>query len=271
MDVAFDLLRLCVWFLLLAAIFVPLEKLWAVHPGRFFRKAFGTDLLYYFLSGFVPKVFLVVPLTLLARSLHHFVPAPYYEAVAMLPVWLRLTLALVIGEIGGYWGHRWSHQIPFLWRFHSIHHSAEEVDWLVNTHAHPFDLAFVRLCGLIPVYALGFAQPTATGVDPVPALLVVVGVAWGFLIHANVKWRFGWFEWLISTPAFHHWHHTNDGPKVVDKNFAAMLPWVDKCFGTFYLPKEWPAIYGVTGPTPDGFVAQIVEPLLPRTVPEPQV
>ena len=63
------------------------------------------------------------------------------------------------GEIGYYWGHRWSHEIPFLWRFHSIHHSAEEIDFLVNTRAHPFDMVFGRFCGLVPMYVLGLGGP----------------------------------------------------------------------------------------------------------------
>ena len=29
--------------------------------------------------------------------------------------------------------HRLSHQTPFLWRFHSVHHAPEHIDWLVNT------------------------------------------------------------------------------------------------------------------------------------------
>ncbi|MES9906417.1 MAG: sterol desaturase family protein [Sedimenticola sp.] len=48
----------------------------------------------------------------------------------------------------------------------------------------------------------------------------------------------GWLEWLISTPVFHHWHYTHDGPEYVDKNYATMFPWIDRLFGTYYLPKR---------------------------------
>jgi sterol desaturase/sphingolipid hydroxylase (fatty acid hydroxylase superfamily) len=259
---ALDLLRLSIWLIILTAIFAPAEKLWGVRPRSFFRKAFGTDLIYYFLSGFAPKLLLVIPLSLLARSVHHFVPSAFYASAALLPVWLRLAASLVVGEVGGYWEHRWSHEIPLLWSFHSIHHGPEEIDWLVSKHAHPFDMSFVRLCGLIPVYVLGLAQPFGNRVDAVPLLLVLIGTVWGFFIHANVKWRFGWLELLISTPGFHHWHHTNDAPERINKNYASILPWVDKLFGTFYLPEKWPEVYGIDQPSPRGFVGQILQPLV---------
>src|SRR4051812_18256897 len=100
-----DVLRLCVWLALLAAVFTPLERLCALHPQKFFRKAFRTDLIYYFVSGLVPKLLLIVPITLLAGALHHWVPVGFYGWTAALPLWLRLTMALIIGEVGFYWGH----------------------------------------------------------------------------------------------------------------------------------------------------------------------
>ena len=110
--------------------------------------------------------------------------------------------------------------------------------------------------GLVPVYLLGLAQPAAESFDLVPLLLTVVVAIWGFYIHSNIKWRLGWFEWLVASPAFHHWHHTNDGPAVINKNYAPMLPWVDRIFGTLYLPKsEWPASYGIMEELPVSLTA----------------
>ena len=181
-----------------------------------------------------------------------------------MPTWLRLAAALVVNEIGGYWGHRWSHQIPFLWRFHVVHHSAEEIDWLVTAKAHPFDMFFTRLCAMVPIYVLGLAQPLGNRVDYVPVVVTVVTMYWAYFIHANLNWRFGWLEWLISTPAFHHWHHTNDGPEVLNKNYAATFPWVDKLFGTLHLPREWPVKYGSDTPVASDLAGQLLDPLTPR-------
>jgi len=259
-----DTLKLCIWLVLLMTIFVPLERLYALHPQKVFRKSFPTDLAYYFLSSLVPRLVILVPMTMLAWVLHRVVPEEFYWWVEDMPTGLRLAAALVVGEIGFYWGHRWMHSIPWLWPFHAVHHSAEEIDWLVNTRAHPVDIVFTRLCGLIPMYLLGLAQPSSEGFDLVPVIVTVAGTIWGFFIHSNIRWRLGWFEWLLSTPGFHHWHHTNDSPQVLNKNYASMLPLVDKCFGTFYLPKQWPGKYGTDEPVAPGLAHQLIDPLLHR-------
>ena len=228
--------RLCAWLLLLALIFLPLERLFALHPQKFFRKALAQDLGYYFISGLVPGLLLAFPMSLVAFGAHSLIPDHLQAAVAAWPLWQRILAGLVVGEIGFYWGHRWTHEIPFLWRFHSIHHSAEQIYFLISSRAHPIDNVFIRLCGLAPVYILGIATPLTPAGGAVSALLVLVMTMWGFLIHANVRWRLGPLEWVIATPAFHHWHHTLG--KQRDCNYAPMLPWIDRIFGTYYLPRN---------------------------------
>ena len=188
---------------------------------------------YYFLSSLLPALLLSVPIGLLAWVVHHAVPGGFWRRPLRLPLWARVLAGLVAGEIGYYWGHRWSHEIPFLWRFHSIHHSAEEIDFLVNTRAHPVDMVFGRFCGLVPIYVLGLGGPVGPAGSLVPVLVTLIGMVWGFFIHANLRWRFGPLEWLISTPAFHHWHHTRTGP--INRNYSSTLPWLDWIFGT-HLP-----------------------------------
>lgn len=258
---ALDIFKLCVWLLLLMVVFVPLERLCGLHRQKVFRKEFFTDIGYYYLNSLLPKLVLILPLSMLAMALHKFGLGGSYAWIDDMPLLVRFGVVLIVGEFGAYWGHRWSHEIPLLWRFHVIHHSAEEMDWLVNTRAHPLDMAFTRLCGLAPLYVVGLAQPTGNTVDLVPLLYVLVGTVWSFFIHANMRWRFGWLEWLVSTPAFHHWHHTKDGPEYINKNYAAIFPWVDKLFGTFYLPKkQWPVKYGIDTAMVSGLVGQLLQP-----------
>jgi sterol desaturase/sphingolipid hydroxylase (fatty acid hydroxylase superfamily) len=174
-----------------------------------------------------------------------------------------MTAAMVVGEIVFYWGHRWSHEIPLLWRFHAIHHSARHINFLVNTRAHPVDLVFTRLCGLLLLQACGLASAVGGHPTLVPALVLFIGSLWSFFIHANVRWRLGPFEELIASPAFHHWHHTLDDHN--DHNFAPMLPFMDRLFGTFYLPKIWPSAYGINTPMPEALIDQLLEPFSGRS------
>lgn len=239
-----EVLRLAIWLVLLAAVFVPLERLFAVHPKMVRRPAVLADLGFYFLNSLLPSFVLSLPLALLATAVHAVIPAPVEDAISAAPIWARLCVGLVVGELGAYWGHRLTHMVPFLWQFHAVHHNAEHMDWLVNTRSHPVDMVFTRLCTLVPLYVLGLGSSAQVSGSTVPALVLVVGAAWGFLVHANVRWRFGLLEHLVASPAFHHWHHVKDGP--VNRNFSSMLPWLDRVFGTFHLPVgQWPDSYGI--------------------------
>ncbi len=119
--------------------------------------------------------------------------------------------------------------------------------------------------GLIPVYFLGLATPLTPAGGAVSALLVLAVTLWGFLIHANVRCRFGLLEWLISTPAFHHWHHTLGKPR--DRNYASMLPCMVWIFGTWHLPKAWPVAYGSDTELLGSLAGQLLYPLTTRPQP----
>jgi sterol desaturase/sphingolipid hydroxylase (fatty acid hydroxylase superfamily) len=257
---------LSTWLLLLAIVFLPLEWLFAVQPRKIFYKGLASDVGFYFISGLVPALLLTPPLTLVAIGAHAVVPWRVHAVVADLPLWARALSALVVSEIGFYWGHRWAHEIPFLWRFHSVHHSPEQVYFLISARAHPVDNVFIRLCGLIPVYALGIATPLTPAGGLISALLVLLFTMWGFFIHANLRWRLGPLAWIVSTPGFHHWHHTLAGSR--NRNFASMLPVMDRVFGTLYLPRsKWPAAYGVDAKLPRSLAAQLIYPFAPPRQP----
>ena len=256
-----EIVRLSVWLLLLCAIFVPLERLASIKRQAFFRPEFLTDLGYFVMSAVVVGMILGAPLVLLGAAVHQLIPSAVLDAIAAWPSGVRLAVSLLVGELGFYWGHRLSHQVPFLWRFHSIHHSAKDIDFLTNTRAHPVDMMFTRTLGFIPVIALGLTGDSTT----VTALFLVFGTLWGFFIHANVRWRFGFLENVIATPFFHRWHHTNDARR--DRNYAATFPFFDHLFGTYQSPDHWPTDYGIDAPMPASLGGQLLDPFMPRRPP----
>lgn len=258
--IAEQVLRLAVWLCVLSAIFLPLERYFAVrqaHPGEQQR---WPDLFYYFVNSLLPMLLLAAPLALAAQLSRQLLPAVVPQTLAALPLAPRLLLALLVSDLGAYWMHRLAHGWPPLWRFHAVHHSATHVYFLTNTRAHPVDLLLSRLCGLLPLYVLGLAGPSVAG-STTPVAVILLGTLWGFFIHANVRLRFGPLEWLLSTPAFHHWHHTRRDH--ADRNFAAMLPFLDRIFGTHYLPPSWPAEYGTDTPVAHELGGQLAGPFAP--------
>ena len=251
---------------ILIAVFVPLEHLFAVRKAKAFEAGWPTNLGWYFVSVLTPLLLLAGPTALVAAAVHAVLPSALTGAAAGLPLWAKMAGAMVVGEIGFYWGHRLSHGIPLLWRFHAVHHSATHVNFLVNTRAHPVDVVFTRLCGLVLLYATGLTSLVGPHPDFIPAVVLFLGSMWSFFIHANVRWRLGPLEQVLASPAFHHWHHTLEDHK--DHNFSAMLPFVDRLFGTLYLPRHWPEEYGASTPMPATLTGQLLEPFAPRLRPD---
>ena len=108
------MLRLDAWLLLVAVVFLPLERLFALHRRKIICKSLLSDIGFYFVSGLVPALLLNPPLTLVAFGAHAVIPFSVQATVVGWPVWARAVAALVVGEIGFYWGHRWTHEIPLL-------------------------------------------------------------------------------------------------------------------------------------------------------------
>jgi lathosterol oxidase len=251
------------WFLLnlilYSAIFVPLERLFARLPEQgVFRRGWRTDLAYFFVSALFVQVTTILTLKP-AMTLFDWAVVPgVHTWVRGWPAVAQFVALLVVADFTQYWVHRAFHRVPVLWRFHAVHHSATEMDWLAGSRLHLVDIAVTRGLTYVPIYLLGFAD------GPLVAYLVLVSAQATF-IHANVRFEFGWLRWVVATPQFHHWHHAAE-PQAVDKNFAVHVPVLDVIFGTAYLPERWPSAYGLAheDPPPDGYVPQFFWPFRRR-------
>jgi lathosterol oxidase len=253
-------------FVLYSLIFIPMERVFGRIPQRVFRKDWQIDLLYFFVSTLLVQVttFLTIaPAALLFGWARGGIVQQWVQSQSY---WLQFLALVLIVDLIQYWVHRLFHIIPWLWRFHAIHHSTEVLDWMSGNRQHIVDAAVTRSLVYIPAFALGFSE--------LPMILYVVLVSvQSVFIHANVNFRFGPLRYLIATPQFHHWHHGVER-EAIDKNFAIHLPLLDLLFGTFHLPGErWPKGYGVhPNDVPDSYLAQWVYPFWPgkKKPPEPK-
>jgi lathosterol oxidase len=252
------------WFVLdllvLALVFVPLERAFAlVRAQRILRFGWRTDLAHFFVSHLLVQVLALLTIAP-AGLLFGGIVSPRLQAwVAGRPLLLQFVAAVAIADLFQYGVHRAFHAVPWLWRFHAIHHSSTAMDWLAGSRLHLFDVVMTRAITFVPLFVLGFA--------PSALLAYLVFVAFqAVALHANLRFRFPGLRWILATPAFHHWHHA---VSPVDKNFAIHLPVIDRVFGTAWEPGDFPERYGIGGePVPEGWGRQLVWPLRrPRAQP----
>lgn len=249
------------WFLLnlliLATAFVPIEQIFARWPAqKIFRREFATDLAYFAVSHLGVQTTVLLTLAPAALFFRWAVSPALQAWIAAQPIVVQFAEILVIADLTQYAVHRLFHRVPWLWRVHAIHHSSRELDWLAGSRLHLIDIVVTRAAGFVPVYVLGFA--------PAPTYAYLVFVSFqAVLIHANLRFGFGWLASVFATPRYHHWHHSAD---VVDVNFAVHLPIIDRIFGTYHLPTNaWPTKYGIPDdPVPSGYLRQLVFPFTRR-------
>jgi len=249
--------------LVLAVVFTVLTHFWACNPGKhWWRKTeIVTDVVYWF---FVPLITRVVRIGLLvvgAAVVFNIHDADeliaFYDnghgPLAQMPLWVQGIFFLVVSDFMLYWLHRMYHGGGF-WKYHAIHHSSEEIDWISAARFHPVNLFLGTVAVDVLLLMAGIS----------PNIMLWVGPFTTFhsaFVHANLNWTLGPFKYVLATPVFHRWHHTSL-ERGGNTNFAGTFPIWDIMFGTFRMPKgELPDNYGVDGePLPTEFTGQLAYP-----------
>jgi sterol desaturase/sphingolipid hydroxylase (fatty acid hydroxylase superfamily) len=247
------------WFILdllgSTLIFIFVEKFWPLRKDQpVFRPAWQTDF-HHFIVNHLAVGFVLLAVNLLVHKLFGWAAKDGVQAwVQNLPFWAALPLIILVADLVQYWTHRAYHEVPLLWRLHAVHHSVKHMDWLAGSRQHIVELLITRTLVLAPIFVLGFSK------EVIDAYIVVVGFQAVFN-HANVSVRLGPLRYLIVTPNFHHWHHSQD-TEAIDKNYAAHFAFLDHLFGTaVQSDREWPRDYGVVGDyVPEGFWKQFLFP-----------
>lgn len=233
------------------------EVLWPLHDRRRSLPGRLTDLTHAIGNRYPVLALTAAGLALAGPVAGRLTPGPVTAFVGSLPWGAQLAVVFILTDLCNYGAHRAMHRVPLLWRFHSVHHSSEHLDWLATSRVHPLDLAITITVASLPVYALGYAEEQ-------PWLLAVLFL-YPFYAHANAGLRLGVLDRVIVSPAFHHWHHADD-PAAHDKNFGAILAVWDRLLGTAHEPGGFPERYGIGDPrlAADDYVGHLLAPLAPR-------
>jgi sterol desaturase/sphingolipid hydroxylase (fatty acid hydroxylase superfamily) len=242
---------------LAALVFIPMERLVPLHREQKIRhRGWRADVVHFLtgdILGTLAGAVLVIAGAVILRGL---VDDGVHRAITSQPWWLQFLQAALVADLALYAVHRAFHEVPWMWRFHSVHHSIEEMDWLAAARGHPLNGAVDKAAIVLPLYILGFSKATFGG-------YLVFFVFMSVFVHANVRFRFGPLRWLIATPEFHHWHHHNESGMPYG-NYAGQFPWVDALFGTLVLPDRWPERYGIDEPMPTTWAEHMAWPFRRR-------
>jgi sterol desaturase/sphingolipid hydroxylase (fatty acid hydroxylase superfamily) len=243
--------------LLMAIIFVPIEMVWPknLEQARF-HEEWKTDLVYFIISHLFIQFFSVIVTSTVTKAFGGFGLDGLHTWIQALPLPIELFLALFAADFFQYWAHRFFHSYAYFWRFHSIHHSTKNMDWLAGSRTHFVDIFVTRCAAFIPLYVLGFSPLVFN-------IYILFMAIHAVLIHSNTRINFGFIKYIFATPQYHHWHHCED-PKYYGKNFSTVFTFIDRLFGTYYLPDNvWPEGTGVhEGSYPKGYLKQMVHPFL---------
>jgi len=179
------------------------------------------------------------------------------------PVIAQLLLLFVVRDFVQWWIHRLLHASPFLWRFHKVHHSVEEMGFAAHLRYHWMETLVYRTIEYIPLAMIGF------GIEDF-FFVHLFTLAVGHWNHANIKVNIGPLKYLFNNPNMHMWHHAYDLPE--DKkngvNFGITLSVWDYIFNTNYIPHSGKDIrLGFPGVTqyPKSFFGQILSGFQKKT------
>ena len=247
----------------LGVVFALLTHWSACNPGApwWRKRELVTDICYWFLiplgARFVRIGLMIVGAAWLFDIHGADALIKFYDngfgPLAELPLWAQAITFVVVSDFLLYWNHRAFHG-PALWKYHAVHHSSEELDWISAARFHPINLFLGSVAVDVALLLAGISPNVMLWVGPFTT-------ATSALVHANLNWTFGPFKYVLASPVFHRWHHTAPD-RGGSKNFAGTLPIWDLLFGTWYMPaNELPDAYGVDEEAfPQSFGAQMLYP-----------
>jgi sterol desaturase/sphingolipid hydroxylase (fatty acid hydroxylase superfamily) len=177
--------------------------------------------------------------------------------IASWPQWVQMMLLFVLRDFIHWNVHRLLHRSPWLWQFHKVHHSVQQMGYAAHLRYHFMENIVYRSIEYLPLAMLGFDIQRVI-------IVYLFALTIGHLNHANIYLPLGPLKYIFNNPQMHIWHHSKELPKgSFGVNYGISLSLWDYLFGTVWMPHDGRDIelgFPEVEKYPHGFLEQVVEP-----------
>jgi len=231
------------YFYLLIAVSLLVWGLEILFPWRkkqpVIRKDFWLDTFYMFFNFFLFNLIVLIALSntfeLFLQKMFGFTLADLQVFhLEKLPSWLQLLIFFIITDFVQWVTHILLHRIPFLWEFHKVHHSVEQMGFAAHLRYHWMETVIYKSMLYLPVAIIGGWK--FEDVFWVHTIAILIG----HLNHANIHLTYGPLKYIFNNPVMHLWHHAYHLPegRKYGLNYGISLSIWDYLFGTAEIPED---------------------------------
>ena len=229
------------WLLIVLSIFIWCLELF--FPWRknqpIIRKDFWIDVFYMFFNFFLFNLVIFIAFCDLSTQLFSGLFGNNLSEVALIniedyPEWIQLLTFFVVTDFVQWVTHVLLHRFSFLWRFHKVHHSVEQMGFAAHLRYHWMENVFYTPVKYIAVMLIGGFQPEQA------FIVYYFAIAIGHFNHANIGIDYGPLKYIFNNSKMHIWHHAYELPEDRSHgvNFGISLSIWDYIFRTNYIPNS---------------------------------
>ncbi len=174
------------------------------------------------------------------------------------PAWAQYILLFVLADFIQWNIHRLLHRVPWLWEFHKVHHSVQQMGFAAHLRYHWMETLVYKSIQYIPLAMIGFGLSDFF-------IVHIIAVAIGHLNHSNLRITWGPLRYLLNSPVMHIWHHAKEIPSgQYGVNYGLSLSIWDYLFKTAWVPRDGKDIelgFEQVESYPKSFIGQMIKPL----------
>ena len=229
------------------------------------RKDFWLDAFYMFFNFYFFKLIFFAGLTAITAKGFTELIGGDTEIISLfdareLPYWAQIVIFFVAMDFIQWFVHVLLHRYNFLWQFHKVHHSVEEMGFAAHLRYHWMENVFYTPAKYLVLLLIGGFEPSSVFV------IYYINIAIGHFNHANLNLDYGPLKYVLNNPKMHIWHHAKELPASHKHgmNYGISLSIWDYIFGTNYIPSSGRDIelgFENMEKFPESFVGQNVYPI----------